>query len=219
MERALHRRRVSTGCRWCRTSRTASNHTSHLYEDKLLRDLRIERLKSPRAFSQQPPSRCHHLLQTPTVECSDAAANRYLCAPSSTTRKSQGDEMQFFVGTCCHHLTCRRRAAHDAQAREPPQQRRCPARGAALHLRLPMPHGPRGVQPRARRRGRRRFLFVDSVTARGLRHRRRPAQLARGRRARSSACARSMRWPATATAIGSACCSRTGRRSSLTGSR
>ncbi len=44
------------------------NHTSHLYEDKLLRDLRIERLKSPRAFSQQPPSRCHHLLQMPTVE-------------------------------------------------------------------------------------------------------------------------------------------------------
>ena len=31
------------------------NHTSHLYEDKLLRELRIERLKSPRAFSQQPP--------------------------------------------------------------------------------------------------------------------------------------------------------------------
>ena len=29
------------------------HHTSHMYEDKLLRDLRIERLKSPRAFSQQ----------------------------------------------------------------------------------------------------------------------------------------------------------------------
>ena len=48
------------------------NHTSHLYEDKLLRELRIERLKSPRAFSQQPPSRSHHLLQTPTVERADA---------------------------------------------------------------------------------------------------------------------------------------------------
>ena len=48
------------------------NHTSHLYEDKLLRELRIERLKSPRAFSQQPPSRCHHLLQVPAVEEFDA---------------------------------------------------------------------------------------------------------------------------------------------------
>ena len=56
------------------------NHTSHLYEDKLLRELRIERLKSPRAFSQQPPSRCHHLLQTPTVEEFDAAANRFVRA-------------------------------------------------------------------------------------------------------------------------------------------
>ncbi|MBC7730640.1 MAG: nuclear transport factor 2 family protein, partial [Bacteriovorax sp.] len=53
------------------------NHTSHMYEDKLLRTLRIERLKSPRAFSQQPPSRCHHLLQTPTVEAFDGAANRF----------------------------------------------------------------------------------------------------------------------------------------------
>ena len=44
------------------------NHTSHMYEDKLLRELRIERLKSPRVFSQQPPSRCHHLMQMPTVE-------------------------------------------------------------------------------------------------------------------------------------------------------
>ncbi len=43
------------------------NWTSHLYEDKLLRDVRIERLKSARAFSQQPPSRCHHLLQLPHI--------------------------------------------------------------------------------------------------------------------------------------------------------
>ena len=43
----------------------ALQHNSHLHEDKLLRTLRVERLKSPRAFSQQPPSRAHHLLQTP----------------------------------------------------------------------------------------------------------------------------------------------------------
>ena len=62
------------------------NHTSHLYEDKLLRELRIERLKSPRAFSQQPPSRCHHLLQTPTVEdIRRGRRNASWCAPSSTT--------------------------------------------------------------------------------------------------------------------------------------
>ena len=81
------------------------DHTSHLYEDKLLRDLRIERLKSPRAFSQQPPSRCHHLLQTPTVESIDADANRYVVRTEFHYTEFQADEMQFYVGTCFHHLT------------------------------------------------------------------------------------------------------------------
>ena len=81
------------------------NHTSHLYEDKLLRELRIERLKSPRAFSQRPPSRCHHLLQTPTVEVFEPQANRYALRTEFHYTESQGDELQFYVGTCFHHLT------------------------------------------------------------------------------------------------------------------
>ena len=81
------------------------NHTSHLYEDKLLRDLRIERLKSPRAFSQQPPSRCHHLLQVPTVEVYEPSANRYVLRTEFHYTESQGDELQFYVGSCFHHLT------------------------------------------------------------------------------------------------------------------
>ncbi|MFO1270441.1 MAG: aromatic-ring-hydroxylating dioxygenase subunit beta [Rubrivivax sp.] len=81
------------------------NHTSHMYEDKLLRDLRIERLKSPRAFSQQPPSRCHHLLQTPTVESFDEAANRYVVRSEFHYTETQGDDLQSYVGTCFHHLT------------------------------------------------------------------------------------------------------------------
>ena len=80
-------------------------HTSHLHEDKLLRELRIERLKSPRAFSQQPPTRSLHLLQTPTVERADPAANDYLVRTVFHYTESQGDEMNFFVGTCWHRLT------------------------------------------------------------------------------------------------------------------
>jgi 3-phenylpropionate/cinnamic acid dioxygenase small subunit len=81
------------------------NHTSHLYEDKLLRELRIERLKSPRAFSQQPPSRSHHLLQTPTVEEFDAEGKRFVVRTEFHYTESQGDELQIYVGTCFHHLT------------------------------------------------------------------------------------------------------------------
>jgi 3-phenylpropionate/cinnamic acid dioxygenase small subunit len=83
------------------------NHTSHMYEDKLLRELRIERLKSPRAFSQQPPSRCHHLLQTPTVEESDPQGNRFVVRTEFHYTEAQGDELQFYVGTFFHHLTVR----------------------------------------------------------------------------------------------------------------
>jgi 3-phenylpropionate/cinnamic acid dioxygenase small subunit len=81
------------------------NHTSHLYEDKLLRELRIERLKSPRAFSQQPPTRSHHLLQTPTVESADPATNEYVVRCEFHYTEAQADELNFFVGTCRHHLT------------------------------------------------------------------------------------------------------------------
>ena len=81
------------------------NHTSHMYEDKLLRELRIERLKSPRAFSQQPASRCHHLLQTPTVEPGDPArADEHLLRTVFQYTESQGDEINTFFGVCWHRL-------------------------------------------------------------------------------------------------------------------
>jgi 3-phenylpropionate/cinnamic acid dioxygenase small subunit len=81
------------------------DHTSHLYEDKLLRELRIERLKSPRAFSQQPPTRSLHLLQTPTVEPADAARpEEHLVRTVFQYAESQGDELNTFVGVCWHRL-------------------------------------------------------------------------------------------------------------------
>ncbi len=81
------------------------NHTSHMYEDRLLRELRIERFKSPRAFSQHPPSRCHHLLQQPFVESMDAANNLYVSRTEFHYTEARGDEQFFLVGTAIHHLT------------------------------------------------------------------------------------------------------------------
>ena len=80
------------------------HHNSHLYEDALLRTLRIERLKSPRAFSQQPPSRAHHLLQTPQLESSDADGERHVLRTAFHYTEAQGDETLFLVGTVFHHL-------------------------------------------------------------------------------------------------------------------
>jgi len=81
------------------------DHTSHLYEDKLLRDLRIERLKSPRAFSQQPPTRSLHLLQAPTVEPRAAARpGEHLVRTVFQYIESQGDEMHTFFGVAWHRV-------------------------------------------------------------------------------------------------------------------
>jgi len=80
------------------------HHNSHLYEDKLLRELRVERLKSPRAYSQQPPSRALHLLQTPTLESSDAPAQHFVLRTPFHYSEAQGDEIQTFVGTAFHHI-------------------------------------------------------------------------------------------------------------------
>jgi len=80
------------------------HHNSHLYEDKLLRTLRVERLKSARAYSQQPPSRALHVLQRPTVEASDAATQSFVLRTSFHYTEAQGDEIQSFVGTASHHL-------------------------------------------------------------------------------------------------------------------
>lgn len=80
------------------------NQTSHMYEDKLLRSIRIERLRSPRAFSQQPPSRSHHLLQVPVVQTFEPAQDHYVVRTQFHYTELQMDDQNMFVGTVFHHL-------------------------------------------------------------------------------------------------------------------
>ena len=79
-------------------------HNSLAYEDKLLLQLRIERLKRPNAFSQKPASRCHHLLQTPEVEKSDDAKGEYLTRTQMIYTETRGDESQRYAATAWHSL-------------------------------------------------------------------------------------------------------------------
>lgn len=80
------------------------NHNSLAYEDKLLLKLRIERLKTPNAFSQKPASRCHHLLQTPEVEKSDRGNGEYLTRTQFIYTETRGDESQRYAATAWHTL-------------------------------------------------------------------------------------------------------------------
>ncbi|WP_018992066.1 aromatic-ring-hydroxylating dioxygenase subunit beta [Aromatoleum toluclasticum] len=78
-------------------------HTSLLYEDKLLLRVRVERLAGQRTFSQQPKSRCHHLLQAPTVESSDPAGEHIVRTAFHYVETRQ-DQQTLFVGWTTHHL-------------------------------------------------------------------------------------------------------------------
>jgi 3-phenylpropionate/cinnamic acid dioxygenase small subunit len=85
------------------------NHTSLAYEDKLLLQLRIERLRSPRAHSQKPASRGHHVLQLPEVEKSEAPSDarpggEYLLRTPFIYTETRGDESQRYAATAWHTL-------------------------------------------------------------------------------------------------------------------
>lgn len=91
----------------------ALNHTSHIYADKLLRDVRIQRLKNRRVFSQKPPSRSQHVLQTPYVDEMDAADNKFVLRTpfhyaeyqSGHATEYQAEEIHILVGVAWHTLT------------------------------------------------------------------------------------------------------------------
>ncbi len=68
------------GIYWLPVSPEASDprlHASHLYDDRMLRQVHIERLRSAQAHSQQPAGRCHHLLQQPEVIDFNEVDNRF----------------------------------------------------------------------------------------------------------------------------------------------
>lgn len=79
-------------------------HASLLYEDKLLLKVRIERLAGQRTFSQQPKSRCHHLLQHPQVIDFDAKAPEHQVRTAFHYTETRGDSQTMYVGWVSHHL-------------------------------------------------------------------------------------------------------------------
>ena len=82
----------------------ALNHNSLAYEDKLLLRLRIERLKSARAASQRPPSRCLHVLQEPDIEKADYERGEFVTRTPFIYTETRGDESQRYAATAWHTL-------------------------------------------------------------------------------------------------------------------
>jgi 3-phenylpropionate/cinnamic acid dioxygenase small subunit len=87
-----------------------SSHTdplvqaSHLYDDTLLRRVKLQRLQSPQAHSQKPPGRCHHLLQASELREHDAAAHRYLLRTPFIYTELRASHTVTLPGVAWHHL-------------------------------------------------------------------------------------------------------------------
>ena len=79
-------------------------HTSLFYEDKLLLQVRIERLRHPNAFSQQQPSFCQHILQQPAVHEGDPDSGRCIIRTPFMYVESQLEQQLVLAGVVYHHL-------------------------------------------------------------------------------------------------------------------
>ena len=77
---------------------------SLMYEDKLLLQIRVERLKGNRTFSQKPKSRCHHVLQTPQIDSRDDAKGEYVTWTPMHYVETRLDEQQLYAAWATHTL-------------------------------------------------------------------------------------------------------------------
>ena len=80
------------------------SHNSIAYEDRLLLQLRVDRLKNPRAHSLHPRVRCQHVLQRSHLETGDPTAGELLLRTPFIYVEAQGEEQILLTGVCRHHL-------------------------------------------------------------------------------------------------------------------
>lgn len=78
--------------------------TTLFHDDLLLLRTRVRRLAGDRTYSQQPGSRCHHLLQQPMVDLFDAEAGEFRTWTSFHYVETRGDEKLIYAGWVTHHL-------------------------------------------------------------------------------------------------------------------
>jgi len=85
------------------------NHTSLMYEDKLLLRLRIERFGNPRSYSLHPQVRCLHVLQQPELESTEADAvsgdMRWTMRTNELYVETQGGRKQVYAAVVRHTLS------------------------------------------------------------------------------------------------------------------
>lgn len=85
--------------------RDPDHHTSLVYDDRLLMQVRLGRMKSPRAFSLRPTVRGHHLLAQPRIERRDPETGEYVLRTDFHYTEAKGDDVLRYAATAYHHLS------------------------------------------------------------------------------------------------------------------
>ncbi len=80
------------------------NHASMVYEDKLLRAVRVAKLKHPRAWSQQPPSRTARIVGNVMIGGRDAKTGDVIVHSTFNMLEFRRDRATAYGGTYTHHL-------------------------------------------------------------------------------------------------------------------
>jgi 3-phenylpropionate/cinnamic acid dioxygenase small subunit len=73
-------------------------HTSLFYEDRVLMQMRIDRLRHPRAFSQEPPTLTSHVVSGVMLESFDEASSECVVRSSFHLLEFRRDEQRTFGG-------------------------------------------------------------------------------------------------------------------------
>ena len=81
-------------------------YNSIAFEDRLLLQLRVDRLKDMRAHSQHPPSRCQHVLQNSRVERIDLDEGSATLRTPFLYIEARGEEQLMLAGSY-HHVLLR----------------------------------------------------------------------------------------------------------------
>ena len=95
------------GCYWLPMSPEQTNaqtEQSLVWEDKVLLKVRVDRFRHPRAYSEQPITRCQHVMQEPDIEEADAKANRYRLRTPFLYCESREDVRLSLAGIVRHEL-------------------------------------------------------------------------------------------------------------------
>ena len=78
------------------------SHNSLAYEDRLLLQLRVDRLKNPRAHSQHPASHSQHVLQPSRIE--EERGDEVRLRTPFLYVEARGESQILLSGTARHHL-------------------------------------------------------------------------------------------------------------------